>query len=159
MILLWCSHVDTWRWVWFQPAPIILTWSVGEYYHPQYIHLPTDCLDLWTVRTVRALTVSYAAALMMRHLSDLHLPFYLGITIGLVVLNSSISIVAILAFDIHQILSDFYLFDCWVPARKAWWFVPMSGGERDGRCVLLKDFWVIVADDSLKASHVSTRME
>ena len=33
----------------------------------------------------------------------------------------------------------------------------MYGGDRGGRCVFLKAFWVIVADDSLKDSHVSKR--
>ena len=35
----------------------------------------------------------------------------------------------------------------------------MSSGEMGRRCVFLKYFWVIVADGSLKASHVSTSME
>ena len=35
----------------------------------------------------------------------------------------------------------------------------MSGGYRGSRCVFLKYFWLIVVDDSVKASHVSTSME
>ena len=35
----------------------------------------------------------------------------------------------------------------------------MSSGERGRRCVFWKDFWVIVVDDSSKASHVSMRKE
>ena len=35
----------------------------------------------------------------------------------------------------------------------------MYGGERGRRCVFLKDFWVVVAYDRLKASHVSIMAE
>ena len=35
----------------------------------------------------------------------------------------------------------------------------MSGEEREGVCVLLKELWMIVADEILKASCVETRTE
>ena len=41
-----------------------------------------------------------------------------------------------------------------VAATQAWWFLPLSGGERGSRCVFLKYSWVIFGDDILKCSHV-----
>ena len=55
--------------------------------------------------------VSYSASLVRRFLENIHLLFYLIMTIGSVVLTSSIYIVAILAFDIRPISSAFSLFD------------------------------------------------
>ena len=56
--------------------------------------------------------MSYAAALMRRFLYDIHLLLYLRITIGSVVLTSSIYIGTILAFAVLSISYDFSLFDC-----------------------------------------------
>ena len=113
----------------------------------------------WRGWTVRVLTVSYAVSLMLKLLDNLPLPFSFSINIGSVVLTYYISIGAILAFDLHPISSPFSLFEIWLPKSQAWWFVPMSGSERGRRCVFLKYLWVIVVDDSLKDSHVSTRTE
>ena len=44
--LLYCGHVDTWGRVWVQPASIILNWSILYMYHPTYLHLPIDFIDL-----------------------------------------------------------------------------------------------------------------
>ena len=44
--LLYHILVDTWLGVWFQHAFIILTWSVGDTYHPLSLHFPLDRLDL-----------------------------------------------------------------------------------------------------------------
>ena len=103
--------------------------------------------------------VSYASALMRRFLDSIHLPLSLRMTIGSVVLTSYISMGAIIAFSVRPISSAFYLFCCLVPERKSWWLVSMSVGDMGTRCVLLKAFWVIIVDDSLKPSHVSTRTE
>ena len=99
--------------------------------------------------------MSYAYSLISRFLDDIHRPFSLIMTIGSVVLTSSISIGAILAFDIYPISSAFSLVDCLIPARQAWRLVSMSGGERgEGICVFLIMFWMIFEDVILKASDV-----
>ena len=113
----------------------------------------------WRGRTVRNLMVSYASALMMRFINSIQLPFYLRMTIESVVLTYSISIGAILTFAIYPISPAFSKFDCWVLAGQSWWLVPMSSGYRSSKCVSLKKFWVIVMDDSSKASRISTRTE
>ena len=111
---------------------------------------PSTVLIWWRGRTVRSLTVSYSSTLMRIFLANLHLPFFLSITIGSVVLTSSIYIGTIPAFAIRPISSSLYIFDCWVPARQAWCLLQMYSGERGRICVFLKAFWVIVAVDSLK---------
>ena len=96
-----------------------------------FVHLPAVFI-LWRGRTFQALKMSYAAALMRRCIYDIHLPLYLRITIGSVVLTSSVYIGTILASALLSISYDFSLFDCWVPERQAWWLVPMSGWEKGG---------------------------
>ena len=56
--------------------------------------------------------VSNSDALMRSLLGNLHLPFYLSMTIGIVVLTSSVYIGEILAFVIRPISSNFSLFGC-----------------------------------------------
>ena len=127
-----------------------------------YVFSLSTVLIWWRSRTVRALKLSYEATLMRKLLDNQPLPLSLSMNTGSVVLNSSISIVAILYFDIGPISSTFSLFDWWVLARQVWWFVPIPLREREGgggEGVFLKTFWVIFTDDSLKASHVSTSME
>ena len=57
-----------------------------------------------------------------------------------------------------RFFSSYFLpFVILVSAKQVWWFVYWSGGEKEIMCVLLNEYWVMGADDSLKDSHVSTR--
>ena len=77
------------------------------------------------------------------------------ITIGLLVLVTYNLIGASVSSEI--LLMTFEEF--WTEATHACIFVIMLGGLRGSRCVLAKLSLMMLPDDTLKASHVSTRTE
>ena len=62
-------------------------------------------------------------------------------------------------FDIRPISPDFSILYCWILARQAWWFMPISSGERVWILVFLGNFLVIVVNYSVKYSHRSKSTE
>ena len=71
-------------------------------------------------------------------------------TIGTAALIYYISLGAMMEFSIDSISSTLRPLDVFISARQAWGFVYWSGGERGRRCVLLKQSWVMEADENLK---------
>ena len=109
-------------------------------------------------RTVRVTTVSYAAALSRGLCDKCNLPFSLRVTIRSAVLVYSISLSLMLSFNIDSISFTFRPLENLVSSRQAWWFIYWSVGEEGIRCVFLKPYWAMEADDIFKASHVSKRV-
>ena len=105
-LILHCwSNVDTWKWVRVITESII---SPRLFMVPTMLHLLiflSDVLIYWIFRTIRVLTVSYAAETRRRLHGDFIFPF--NMTIGSVVLISSISVRTLLAFVINYISSSF----------------------------------------------------
>ena len=77
---------------------------------------------------LKTLIVLYESALISRLRDESTILFSLKMTIGSVILISSISLGAILAFGIGYISLAFQTLDVWVAARQAWWLVSCSGG-------------------------------
>ena len=107
-LILHCwSNVDTWKWVRVITESII---SPRLFMVPTMLHLLiflSDVLIYWIFRTIRVLTVSYAAETRRRLHGHGDFRFTFSMTIGSVVLISSISVSTILAFVINHISSSF----------------------------------------------------
>ena len=108
---------------------------------------------------VFCLTASYNLYQRTVFLDDFWLLFAWTTTIVSSVLVSCTSLGATLWRDILLISSSFYSEYTWAEASNPRAFVVKLGGLRGGSFVFKKNSLMMVPDETLKASHASTKME